>query len=124
MTGTVFMKFGRVPTTLRTVVRFSIEAMISADRASARALVRERQLVGDLGESRRIGVALRGDQLEPGRPLDRQVGIVVADSTFELPVVIGGASVEHVGGVARDAEPVREPGRAIELVEVLVVELE
>src|SRR3954469_19586996 len=86
--------------------------------------VDERKLVLDLTQMGGRAVA-RGDlQLDAGGPLDRHVGVVVGDAALDRLVVVGRALVHDVRRVGDDEEAVREPNRAIELVEVLLVEAE
>src|SRR3954447_20918824 len=59
-----------------------------------------------------------------GGPLDRHVGVVVRDAALDRLVVVGRALVHDVRRVGENDEPVREPDRAVELVEVLLVEAE
>jgi hypothetical protein len=74
--------------------------------------------------SRSSGVAVADLELEPGRPLDPDLGVVVADAALGLGDVVPAAFVDHVRDVAGDDEAVREPDRDVELGQVLVAQLD
>ena len=108
-------------------VTLSADGGAVALRRSPRPLelaVGERQRVGDVGQQRRVEVALGDLQLLGGhRPRDRQRRVVVGDLALGRGVVVGVELVDDVGDLADHAEPVREAGRGVEDPQVLVVEL-
>ena len=85
--------------------------------SSAASHVRERQVIGDLGQRGRVPIAFGVQQLDV-RPHHADLGIVEPDPALGRCVVVGRRLVDEVGDLARDAEPVREPDRDPQLVAV------
>ena len=89
--------------------------------APARALDAERQLVADLGERRRVLVALAEQRLGD-LPVDADLGVVPGDPGLGCRVVVAGDLVGDVGDVGEDGEAVAEADRDEELAVLGVVE--
>src|SRR5579884_329490 len=87
--------------------------------------VLERELVGDLAQTRGARVARGGEEpADRQRPLDRHVRIVEGEAALDLPGVVVALLVDDVGVLGEHAEAVGEADRAVEDPHVLVAQLE
>lgn len=91
-------------------------------RRAPRAIPRA-EIGPDLGERRRLPVALREDRI-PERPWQSELGIVPCQRAFQLRRVVGVMLVADVGRIAHDLEAVGTAGRNEHLTMRLVVEPE
>src|SRR5437660_1219131 len=85
---------------------------------------REGQGVGDCCQPRRARIPGRGLQGNAPGPCDSYVWIIVGETALLLRRVVGRGHIDDVGDVTDDAEPVRKPVRAVELVVVGIAQRE